>query len=99
MAIAQASAAVQHIAVSAGAGGPARATGHRAGTGTFALEAASGLWGELQAGSYLFMDADYGRNEADPAQPQFEHALFVKARSSAARPRTLCATPGTKAMP
>ena len=30
-----------------------------AGTGTFALEAASGIWGELQAGSYLFMDADY----------------------------------------
>jgi D-serine deaminase-like pyridoxal phosphate-dependent protein len=24
------------------------------------------------------MDADYGANERDPAQPQFEHALFVK---------------------
>jgi len=45
-----------------------------AGTGTFALEAASGVYGELQAGSYLFMDADYARNEADPAQPPFEHA-------------------------
>ena len=49
-----------------------------AGTGTFALEAGSGVYGELQAGSFLFMDADYARNEADPAQPQFEHALFVK---------------------
>jgi D-threonine aldolase len=49
-----------------------------AGSGTFALEAASGVYGELQAGSYLFMDADYAANEADPAQPQFEHALFVK---------------------
>jgi len=49
-----------------------------AGTGTFALEAASGVYGELQAGSFLFMDADYARNEADPAQPSFEHALFVK---------------------
>jgi D-serine deaminase-like pyridoxal phosphate-dependent protein len=49
-----------------------------AGTGTFSMEAASGVYGELQAGSYLFMDADYARNEADPAQPQFEHALFVK---------------------
>ncbi len=49
-----------------------------AGTGTFALEAASGIYGELQAGSYLFMDADYARNEPDPAQPRFEHALFVK---------------------
>jgi D-serine deaminase-like pyridoxal phosphate-dependent protein len=49
-----------------------------AGTGSFALEAASGVYGELQAGSFLFMDADYAQNERDPAQPQFEHALFVK---------------------
>ncbi len=51
-----------------------------AGTGTFALEAASGAWGELQAGSYLFMDADYAANARDPAQLAFEHALFVKAQ-------------------
>lgn len=51
-----------------------------AGTGTFALEAASGVWGELQAGSYLFMDADYAQNVRDPAQPAFEHALFVRAQ-------------------
>jgi D-serine deaminase-like pyridoxal phosphate-dependent protein len=49
-----------------------------AGTGTFALEAGSGVYGELQAGSFLFMDADYARNTPDPAQPAFEHALFVK---------------------
>lgn len=49
-----------------------------AGTGTFALEAASGVYGELQPGSFLFMDADYAQNERDPAQPQFEHALFVR---------------------
>jgi D-serine deaminase-like pyridoxal phosphate-dependent protein len=49
-----------------------------AGTGTFALEAASGVFGELQAGSYLFMDADYARNTVDPALPTFEHALFIK---------------------
>jgi D-serine deaminase-like pyridoxal phosphate-dependent protein len=51
-----------------------------AGSGTFGLEATSGVFGELQAGSYLFMDADYARNEADPAQPTFEHALFVKSQ-------------------
>jgi len=51
-----------------------------AGTGTFALETASGVWGELQAGSYLFMDADYAGNAHDPAQPAFEHALFVKSQ-------------------
>ncbi len=49
-----------------------------AGTGCLVLEAASGVYGELQAGSFLFMDADYALNERDPAQPQFEHALFVK---------------------
>ena len=45
-----------------------------AGTGTFALEAASGVFNELQVGSYVFMDADYGRNQ--PAPP-FRQSLFV----------------------
>ena len=48
------------------------------GTGTLVHEAASGVYGELQAGSFLFMDADYARNEREPAQPAFEQALFVK---------------------
>ena len=50
------------------------------GTGTFAFDAASGLWGELQAGSYLFMDRDYADNAPTPGAPRFEHALFVKSR-------------------
>lgn len=49
-----------------------------AGTGTAPLEAASKLYGELQAGSYLFMDADYAANEPVANQPRFKHALFVK---------------------
>ena len=49
-----------------------------AGTGTAALEAASKMYGELQAGSYLFMDADYAANEPALGQPHFKHALFVK---------------------
>ena len=49
-----------------------------AGTGSLVLEASSGVFGEVQAGSFLFMDHDYAKNERDPAQPQFEHALFVK---------------------
>ena len=48
------------------------------GTGTLVHEAASGVYGELQAGSFLFMDADYAQNEREPAQPAFEHALYVK---------------------
>ncbi len=49
-----------------------------AGTGTMVHEACSRLWGELQVGSFLFMDADYRRNMHDPAQPAFEPALFVR---------------------
>jgi 3-hydroxy-D-aspartate aldolase len=50
-----------------------------AGTGTFELEMASGVWTELQCGSYLFMDADYGRNLAADGKPvsEFEQSLFV----------------------
>jgi D-serine deaminase-like pyridoxal phosphate-dependent protein len=48
------------------------------GTGSMLLEAASGVFGELQAGSFMFMDADYAKNQRDAAQPPFEHALFVK---------------------
>ena len=50
-----------------------------AGSGTFYIEAASGLWTELQAGSYCFLDADYARNQpaSAPHVPQFEHALFI----------------------
>ena len=55
------------------------------GTGTLVHEAASGVFGELQAGSFLFMDADYARNERDPAQPAFEHALYVKTQVVSAR--------------
>lgn len=47
-----------------------------AGTGTFALEAGSGVYTEIQAGSYAFMDADYARNEAPPP---FRQSLFVLA--------------------
>jgi D-serine deaminase-like pyridoxal phosphate-dependent protein len=48
-----------------------------AGTGSFPLELASGVYDELQPGSYIFMDADYNRNEVDAAWPQFEQSLFV----------------------
>ena len=52
-----------------------------AGTGTFALEGASGLWTELQAGSYVFMDTEYARIEGKDGRPyaEFEHSLFVLA--------------------
>jgi 3-hydroxy-D-aspartate aldolase len=50
-----------------------------AGTGTFEFEAASGVYTELQCGSYIFMDADYGCNlDRDGAPTKaFEPSLFV----------------------
>jgi D-serine deaminase-like pyridoxal phosphate-dependent protein len=48
-----------------------------AGSGTFMFEVRSGAWDEIQAGSYAFMDVDYGRNEWAAPLPRFEHALFV----------------------
>ena len=52
-----------------------------AGTGTFPFEIESGVYNEIQPGSYVFMDADYNRNqwnEGDsPRHPRFEQSLFV----------------------
>ena len=49
-----------------------------AGTGTYLFEAASAVYDELQAGSYIFMDADYARNDwTESGIPRFEHSLFV----------------------
>ena len=78
--IARAAQAVAHTRTLIQAAGIAVPLVTGAGTGTFIHEAASGLWGELQAGSYLFMDADYAANTPDDGAPAFEHALFVKAQ-------------------
>jgi D-serine deaminase-like pyridoxal phosphate-dependent protein len=52
-----------------------------AGTGTFAIEAASGVYNELQVGSYVFMDTEYARirGKSGEAYSEFEHSLFVLA--------------------
>ena len=53
-----------------------RVTG--AGTGTYLFEAASNIYHELQTGSYIFMDADYAKNDwTESGIPRFEHSLFV----------------------
>ncbi len=49
-----------------------------AGSGSFVFEAASGVYGELQPGSYALLDRDYADNEPTPHAPRFEHALFVR---------------------
>jgi len=49
-----------------------------AGTGTYLFEAVSGVYHELQAGSYIFMDVDYAKNDwTESGIPRFEHSLFV----------------------
>ena len=50
-----------------------------AGTGTFETEATSGVYNELQAGSYVFMDADYIQNKRADGheESRFRPALFV----------------------
>jgi len=69
-----------------------------AGTGSFEHEAASGVFTEVQAGSYAFMDADYARNGGGEAAG-FQHALFVLATvMSAARPGLAVLDAGHKAV-
>ncbi|MGE0226209.1 MAG: DSD1 family PLP-dependent enzyme [Acetobacteraceae bacterium] len=62
-----------------------------AGTGTFEIESASGVYTEIQAGSYVFMDADYARNLDAGGAPvsTFRHALFVLATVMSAPRRGL----------
>ncbi|MDB5859571.1 MAG: D-threonine aldolase [Ramlibacter sp.] len=49
-----------------------------AGTGTFMHERDSGVFNEIQAGSYIFMDRDYADNQRSSRDIVFEHALFVR---------------------
>ena len=48
-----------------------------AGTGTWQHERDSGVYTELQPGSYIFMDADYQRNTLAQDELRFEQSLFV----------------------
>ncbi|MEP6609517.1 MAG: DSD1 family PLP-dependent enzyme [Burkholderiaceae bacterium] len=48
-----------------------------AGTGTFMHEVTSGVYTEIQPGSYALMDLDYAKNEPEPAWPAFEQSLFI----------------------
>ncbi len=51
------------------------------GTGSYYFESASGVYNELQCGSYAFMDADYGRILDQTGQRidqgEWENALFI----------------------
>jgi 3-hydroxy-D-aspartate aldolase len=73
------------------------------GTGSYPFETASGVWNELQCGSYAFMDADYGRikNAAGLRidESEFEHALFILTSiMSHAKPHLAVCDAGLKAL-
>lgn len=50
------------------------------GTGTYNFEAMSGVYNELQVGSYVFMDRDYALNLDSDGAPisEFQHSLLIK---------------------
>lgn len=65
-----------------------------AGTGTYYFEGSSGIYNELQCGSYIFMDADYGRvlDAGGKFISEFDNALFVytSVMSHTKRDRAVC---------
>ncbi|QUD89961.1 alanine racemase [Phenylobacterium montanum] len=59
------------------------------GTGTYVTDLASGVFNEIQAGSYAFMDVEYGDCGApDGGEWPFRPALFVAASVVSARHKT-----------
>ena len=65
-----------------------------AGTGSYAFEAGSGIYNEMQCGSYVFMDADYQRvlDAGGRGLGEFENSLFLytSIMSAAAPGRAVC---------
>jgi D-serine deaminase-like pyridoxal phosphate-dependent protein len=80
--------------------GLAPSTVSGSGTGASAFDVHGGAYNELQVGSYVFMDADYGRiEELDGARLPYERALFVMATIvSVNRPGQVTVDAGTKAL-
>jgi D-threonine aldolase len=68
-----------------------------AGTGTYALEAASGLYTEVQPGSYALMDMDYAAIAPEPGM-RFRHALTVASTVMSTRPGQRVLDAGLKSM-
>jgi 3-hydroxy-D-aspartate aldolase len=83
-------------------GGASLAIVSGGGTGTLLAAAEAGFYTELQAGSYVFMDAQYQDALAEDATLEFHPALFVAARvtsvQSAARRGYVTVDAGQKAL-
>mgnify|MGYP006411019045 FL=1 len=65
-----------------------------AGTGSYYFEGTSGVYNEMQCGSYIFMDADYQRikDEEGNFVSEFENSLFIwtSIMSKAKHDRAIC---------
>lgn len=73
------------------------------GTGSYCFESNSGIYNELQCGSYAFMDADYGRIRDKDGQRidqgEWENALFILTSvMSRARPGQAVCDAGLKVL-
>lgn len=67
------------------------------GTGSYTNEVASGVYTEIQAGSYVLMDADYAANTPDPDAPPLAQALSVLCTVITSRPEHAVLDGGLKA--
>lgn len=69
------------------------------GSGSVEFDLASGVFTEIQPGSYVFMDGDYGSNDAGDTALRFEHSLFIAATvMSTAAPGQVVVDAGLKSM-
>lgn len=76
-AIGQATRVVRHCLTLLGQAGINTGCITGAGTGTFWYERDSGVYTEIQPGSYVFMDRDYADNTQTDGDVLFEHSLFI----------------------
>ncbi len=68
------------------------------GTGTVEFDAASGVYTEIQPGSYIFMDAQYGANSWQ-GELQLQHSLFIASTiMSTTRPGRIICDVGLKGL-
>lgn len=82
----QAAARAARVAAALRADGHACSQVTGAGTGTYPYEIGSGVYTEVQPGSYALMDLDYAANEPDPDVPALAHALSLLATVITVRP-------------
>ena len=71
-----------------------------AGTGTYELESATGVFTEIQPGSYVFMDGDYAANRDAHERPfrDFEQSLHVLCGVMSTRDQVAIVDAGCKAV-